>query len=103
MEARDNSRFGAVILAPGISSPMGEAKQLLRLGENTLLGQVLENVRRSGVKDIVGREPVAIALAKLGRLQHYTVSLRRDLRNDECGEAQVRVSRKFLLFLLFRL
>ena len=32
---------------------MGEAKQLLQLGENTLLGQVLENVRSSGVKDIV--------------------------------------------------
>jgi molybdenum cofactor cytidylyltransferase len=53
MEARSNSRFGAVILAAGMSSRMGEAKQLLRLGENTLLGQVLENVRSSGVKDIV--------------------------------------------------
>jgi molybdenum cofactor cytidylyltransferase len=53
MEARDNSRFGAVILAAGMSSRMGEAKQLLQLGENTLLGQVLENVRSSGVKDIV--------------------------------------------------
>jgi molybdenum cofactor cytidylyltransferase len=53
MEARNNSRFGAVILAAGMSSRMGEAKQLLRLGENTLLGQVLENVRSSGVKDIV--------------------------------------------------
>jgi molybdenum cofactor cytidylyltransferase len=53
MEARDNSRFGAVILAAGMSSRMGEAKQLLRMGENTLLGQVLENVRGSGVKDIV--------------------------------------------------
>ena len=53
MEARNNSRFGAVILAAGMSSRMGEAKQLLRLGNNTLLGQVLENVRSSGVKDIV--------------------------------------------------
>jgi len=53
MEARNNSRFGAVILAAGMSSRMGEAKQLLRLGESTLLGQVLENVRSSRVKDIV--------------------------------------------------
>jgi molybdenum cofactor cytidylyltransferase len=32
---------------------MGETKQLLRLGVNTLLGQVLEHVRSSRAKDIV--------------------------------------------------
>jgi molybdenum cofactor cytidylyltransferase len=53
MEARNNSRIGAVILAAGMSSRMGEAKQLLRLGENTLLGQVVENVRGSRVDEIV--------------------------------------------------
>jgi molybdenum cofactor cytidylyltransferase len=53
MKARNNSRIGAVILAAGMSSRMGEAKQLLRLGENTLLGQVLENVRGSRVEDMV--------------------------------------------------
>jgi len=53
METRNNSRFGTVVLAAGMSSRMGETKQLLRLGENTLLGQVLENVRSSRVKDIV--------------------------------------------------
>lgn len=53
MEARNNSRFAAVILAAGISSRMGEAKQLLRLADNTVLGQVLENVRNSRVADIV--------------------------------------------------
>lgn len=53
MEARSNARFGAVVLAAGTSSRMGEAKQLLRLGENTLLGQVLENVCSSRAKDIV--------------------------------------------------
>jgi len=42
-----------VILAAGMSSRMGEAKQLLRLGEHTLLEHVLENVRASGVGDIV--------------------------------------------------
>ena len=53
MEAKRNSRIGAVILAAGMSSRMGEAKQLLRLGENTLLGRVVENVRGSRVDEIV--------------------------------------------------
>jgi len=53
MEAKRNSRIGAVILAAGTSSRMGEAKQLLRLGENTLLGRVVENVRGSRVDEIV--------------------------------------------------
>ena len=30
---------------------MGEAKQLLRLGESTVLGRTIENVRRSAVVD----------------------------------------------------
>lgn len=53
MEARNNSRIGAVILAAGMSSRMGEPKPLLRLGEHTLLQQVLENVRGSLVDEIV--------------------------------------------------
>lgn len=53
MEARDHSRIAAVILAAGMSSRMGGAKQLLRLGEHTLLEHVLENVRTSRVGDIV--------------------------------------------------
>jgi molybdenum cofactor cytidylyltransferase len=53
MEAGKSSRIGAVILAAGMSSRMGEAKQLLRLGENTLLGHAIENVRGSRVSEIV--------------------------------------------------
>ena len=53
MEARNHSRIAAVILAAGMSSRMGGAKQLLRLGEHTLLEHVLENVRTSGVGDLV--------------------------------------------------
>jgi molybdenum cofactor cytidylyltransferase len=53
MAAKTNSRIGAVILAAGTSSRMGEAKQLLRLGETTLLDQVTENVRGSRVDEIV--------------------------------------------------
>lgn len=50
---RDHSRVGAVILAGGMSSRMGETKQLLRWAGRTLLDQVIENVRASGVSDIV--------------------------------------------------
>jgi molybdenum cofactor cytidylyltransferase len=53
METRNNSRIGAVILAAGMSSRMGEAKQLLRLREHTLLDQVVDNVRGSRVDEIV--------------------------------------------------
>jgi len=53
MEPRNNSRIGAVILAAGMSSRMGEAKQLLRLGERTLLDQVVESVRGSRVDEII--------------------------------------------------
>ena len=41
----------AIILAAGKSTRMGEAKQLLRLGESTVLGRTIENVRRSEVVD----------------------------------------------------
>ena len=53
MGTKGNSRIGAVILAAGMSSRMGEAKQLLRFGENTLLERVIENVRASRVDEIV--------------------------------------------------
>jgi molybdenum cofactor cytidylyltransferase len=53
MKTRSDARVGAVILAAGGSTRMGEAKQLLRLGESTVLGQTLENVRRAGVDEIV--------------------------------------------------
>jgi molybdenum cofactor cytidylyltransferase len=53
MVAKMKPRIGAVILAAGTSSRMGEAKQLLRLGATTLLDQVTENVRASRVDEIV--------------------------------------------------
>jgi len=53
MATRGNSQIGAVILAAGMSSRMGETKQPLRLGAHTLLDQVLANVRASGVDEIV--------------------------------------------------
>lgn len=45
--------MGAVVLAAGRSTRMGEPKQLLRLGGKTLLEQVLENVRAARVTDVV--------------------------------------------------
>ena len=50
-QARDS--IGAVILAAGMSSRMGEPKQLLRLRGKTLLEQVLDNARRAAVNEIV--------------------------------------------------
>jgi molybdenum cofactor cytidylyltransferase len=45
-------KIGAVVLAAGMSSRMGEPKQLLRLGERTVLGQTLENLRAAHVEEI---------------------------------------------------
>jgi molybdenum cofactor cytidylyltransferase len=53
MNAETNWRVGAIILAAGKSTRMGEAKQLLRLGDGTVLGQTIENVRRSRLEEIV--------------------------------------------------
>jgi len=58
-EKRAKSRVAAVILAAGASSRMGTPKQLLRIGtgetggQETLLGRVIENVRRSRACEIV--------------------------------------------------
>jgi molybdenum cofactor cytidylyltransferase len=46
-------RVSAVVLAAGASTRMGRAKQLLPLGETTVLTRTLENVRSAGLNDIV--------------------------------------------------
>ncbi|MFZ0663183.1 MAG: nucleotidyltransferase family protein [Acidobacteriaceae bacterium] len=43
----------AVVLAAGRSARMGWAKQLLRVGGRTMLTQTLENVRASGVDEVI--------------------------------------------------
>jgi molybdenum cofactor cytidylyltransferase len=48
-----DSRVGAVILAAGMSTRMGEAKQLVRLGDSSLLRSTYENVRAASVDEIV--------------------------------------------------
>jgi molybdenum cofactor cytidylyltransferase len=52
-ESYRRDRIGAVVLAAGTSSRMGEPKQLLRLGERTVLGQTLENLRGAHVEQTV--------------------------------------------------
>ncbi len=50
---RSNSRVGAVVLAAGSSSRMGEAKQLLPLAGSTVLERTLENLLVANVDEIV--------------------------------------------------
>lgn len=45
--------ISAVVLAAGRSTRMGEPKQLLRLGGRLMLEQTLENVRASGIDEVV--------------------------------------------------
>lgn len=55
--------IGAVVLAAGRSTRMGEPKQLLRLGGRLMLEQTVENVRASGVDEevlVLGFEAEAI-------------------------------------------
>lgn len=47
------ARVSAVILAAGTSQRMGQAKQLLPLGESTLLAQTIENVRSAALDEII--------------------------------------------------
>jgi len=53
MTARERSEIGAVVLAAGKSTRMGEPKQLLCLDGKPLLERTLENLRNATVSDIV--------------------------------------------------
>jgi len=46
-------RVSAIVLAAGISTRMGAIKQLLRIGSKTLLENVLSNLLRAQVSDII--------------------------------------------------
>lgn len=47
------SGVAAVVLAAGMSRRMGTAKQLLRIGRDTILERTLKNVRASNVSEII--------------------------------------------------
>lgn len=46
-------RFAAVIAAAGLSSRMHEFKPMLCVGQNTMIGMVIRNLREAGVAEIV--------------------------------------------------
>ncbi|MBV6395511.1 MAG: Molybdenum cofactor cytidylyltransferase [Anaerolineales bacterium] len=46
-------KITALILAAGQSTRMGQPKMLLPWGETTVLGQVIETIRRAGLDDII--------------------------------------------------
>ena len=53
MTQRSNARVAAIVLAAGSSSRMGEAKQLLPLGNSTVLEQTLKNLQASQADEII--------------------------------------------------
>jgi molybdenum cofactor cytidylyltransferase len=52
-KTKSNLRVGAVVLAAGSSSRMGEAKQLLPLADSTVLERTLQNLNAAKVDEIV--------------------------------------------------
>lgn len=52
-ESEKHFGVSAIVLAAGMSKRMGTAKQLLRLGTETILERTLRNVRASAVSEIV--------------------------------------------------
>ena len=46
-------RYGAVIVAAGMSTRMKQFKQLMKIGDMSIAERVIVNFRRAGVKDIV--------------------------------------------------
>ncbi len=73
--------ISAVILAAGISSRMGEPKQLLKVGKGTLLEAVLEKVTNSKVDEVI---------VVLGS------SASQVLRRSALGKSRVILNKKFL-------
>lgn len=52
-ERKSATRYGAVIVAAGMSTRMKQFKQLMKVGDLTFADRVVLNFRRAGVRDIV--------------------------------------------------
>lgn len=81
-ERSGRSNIGAIVLAAGSSTRMGEAKQLLPVMGRTLLGQALANVRELTVDSIVlvlGHEAERIQRETLPELlEAVTITINQD-------------------------
>lgn len=53
IQKQGDSGISALVLAAGMSRRMGRPKQLLRLGDSTLLERTLANVRRANVTEVI--------------------------------------------------
>ena len=53
MQGEYGPRFGAVILAAGFSSRMGDFKPLMDLAGQSVLARCVRNFREAGVLDVV--------------------------------------------------
>lgn len=70
----------AIILSAGASSRMGEPKALLKCGKKIFIENILDNIKNSGVNDIIAVlgfdaekiQPLALTLSPEGRGQNNT-------------------------------
>ena len=81
--AKNDRRVAAVVLAAGQSARMGEPKQLLRVGERTVLERTLENVRKADLEEIV---------LVLG---YSAEEIRRELPTDLSDGLRIVVNRQY--------
>ena len=81
--AKNDRRVAAVVLAAGRSARMGELKQLLRVGERTVLERTLENVRKADLEEIV---------LVLG---YSAEEIRRELPTDLSDGLRIVVNRRY--------
>lgn len=97
MATTTDSRVGAVVLAAGRSERMGEPKQLLRVGDKTVLQRTLENVIGACVAEVVlvlgfSAEAIrrALPVALLDGLnvvvnEHYELGMASSLQKGLCA------------------
>jgi molybdenum cofactor cytidylyltransferase len=93
---RGTARVGAIILAGGSSARMGRAKQLLPLGDSTVLEQTIANVRGAEVNEIVlvlgaSAETIRRQLP-LSLLEGLNIVVNRDYREGMSSSLRAGIS-----------